>query len=296
MKKFLIIPTALCALCAWAYADGGIVEIDGKKYVKDTDGKYVEVQIIAPARPIEELRRPARAGKFGAPHPSTWLPKDADAPAAQPTAARGFFVSIFDGEEEKTAQIAQPAQNAAGQAAQAAGQNAAAGVASVRCAKSLFEGLSIKEAKNAAYELIVKFENGVVVRKASLLIADSQKAEKPFDGVYEYCPEKPAYGADGAFIAEGAPVKKIPVGFYLSVDSFSIEEGADGLYAEVSFEVIFSFLKLAEYPSENGILEPVQEGARVKSALAFANGEEIVLRANPDNGRVLSVCLRRLNK
>ena len=104
MKKFIVAISAIIAFAAVCAADSSnVVKVGGKYYVEDENGNLIK----APQSAIVEApkRRPARAGKFGTPHPAAWhadsqksapLPSQSaevpvaavDAPAKQPKAKK----------------------------------------------------------------------------------------------------------------------------------------------------------------------------------------------------------------
>ena len=93
MKKFIAAISAIITFAAVCAADSSnVVKVGGKYYVEDENGNLIK----APQSAVVEApkRRPARAGKFGTPHPAAWhadsqksapLPsKSAAAPVAAP--------------------------------------------------------------------------------------------------------------------------------------------------------------------------------------------------------------------
>ena len=71
MKKFIVAISAIIAFAAVCAADSSnVVKVGGKYYVEDENGNLIK----APQSAIVEApkRRPARAGKFGTPHPAAW--------------------------------------------------------------------------------------------------------------------------------------------------------------------------------------------------------------------------------
>lgn len=92
MKKFIAAISATIAFAAVCLADSSnVVKVGGKYYVEDENGNLIK----APQSAVVEApkRRPARAGKFGTPHPAAWHadarksapqpPQSATAPAAE---------------------------------------------------------------------------------------------------------------------------------------------------------------------------------------------------------------------
>lgn len=92
MKNFIVAISAIIAFAAVCAADSSnVVKVGGKYYVEDENGNLIK----APQSAVVEApkRRPARAGKFGTPHPAAWhadAQKSAPLPsqsAAAPVAA-----------------------------------------------------------------------------------------------------------------------------------------------------------------------------------------------------------------
>lgn len=83
MKKFIVAISAIIAFAAVCAADSSnVVKVGGKYYVEDENGNLIK----APQSAVVEApkRRPARAGKFGTPHPAAWH-ADAQKSAPQPS-------------------------------------------------------------------------------------------------------------------------------------------------------------------------------------------------------------------
>lgn len=83
MKNFIVAISAIIAFAAVCAADSSnVVKVGGKYYVEDENGNLIK----APQSAVVEApkRRPARAGKFGTPHPAAWH-ADAQKSAPQPS-------------------------------------------------------------------------------------------------------------------------------------------------------------------------------------------------------------------
>lgn len=83
MKKFIAAISAIITFAAVCAADSSnVVKVGGKYYVEDENGNLIK----APQSAVVEApkRRPARAGKFGTPHPAAWH-ADAQKSAPQPS-------------------------------------------------------------------------------------------------------------------------------------------------------------------------------------------------------------------
>lgn len=91
MKKFIAAISATIAFAAVCLADSSnVVKVGGKYYVEDENGNLIK----APQSAVVEApkRRPARAGKFGTPHPAAWH-ADAQKSAPQPTQSAAALVA-----------------------------------------------------------------------------------------------------------------------------------------------------------------------------------------------------------
>ncbi len=84
MKKFSAIIFYLTIFTALFSAE--IVEIDGKKYIRNENQELREVEIIEKKNGVADeknLQRPARGGKYGMPHKASWALKENAAKAEE---------------------------------------------------------------------------------------------------------------------------------------------------------------------------------------------------------------------
>lgn len=114
MKKFIVAISAIIAFAAVCAADSSnVVKVGGKYYVEDENGNLIK----APQSAIVEApkRRPARAGKFGTPHPAAWH-ADAQKSAPQPSQSAAAPVAAVSA-PAKQPKAETPASHSASQAA-----------------------------------------------------------------------------------------------------------------------------------------------------------------------------------
>lgn len=114
MKKFIAAISAIIAFAAVCAADSSnVVKVGGKYYVEDENGNLIK----APQSAVVEApkRRPARAGKFGTPHPAAWH-ADAQKSAPQPSQSAAAPVAAVDA-PAKQPKAEKPASQSASQAA-----------------------------------------------------------------------------------------------------------------------------------------------------------------------------------
>lgn len=105
MKKFIVAISAIIAFAAVCAADSSnVVKVGGKYYVEDENGNLIK----APQSAIVEApkRRPARAGKFGTPHPAAWH-ADAQKSAPQPSQPASQSAPLPQQQAQKSPELAE---------------------------------------------------------------------------------------------------------------------------------------------------------------------------------------------
>lgn len=252
-KILTLIFSALVMACA-AFAedakpvatDGGIIEIDGKTYVKNAGGELVEVKIVR--QPVEkgQLRVPARMGKFGRPHQATWLPKES-AQDAKPAAE----IKI-----ETVKVSAQPSE--------------------VPPTASPMGGMENKNAEAIEIVLMVKtFEGDSVTRETILPVKQGRKAVKNFPAKIEYAENLTGnYDAQGNTVDADKTIVTAPIGTYFEAEI--LESGIIGGKTAAAISLHYIDRELEAMQSWNvSYTQPAFKTKELKTSVTLKEGEAL---------------------